>query len=111
LAGEPSFYTFEAINYTIDVYRQRIRVYHAVPAFRCHCPARHFRDAQAALEYARQAVYTFRVAYAVWRVRKGTMRILRRFLSAQVQVWAWRVGKRTLRLLKRYPPAHIQVGA
>jgi hypothetical protein len=63
-----------------------MNVYHAVPAFRCHCPARHFRDERAALEYARQAANTFRVAYAVWRVRKGT-----------------------LRLLKRDPPAHVRV--
>jgi hypothetical protein len=36
----------------------------------------------------RPAPQSFRVAYAVWRVRKGT-----------------------LRLLKRYPPAHVQVRA
>jgi hypothetical protein len=51
-------------------------------------PARHFRDERAALEYARNAANTFRVAYAVWRVRKGT-----------------------LKLPKRYPPAHGRVGA
>lgn len=65
-----------------------MNLYHAVPAFRCHCPSKTFRDAQAAAEYARKAADTFKVAYAVWRVRKGT-----------------------LRLLKRYPPAHVQVRA
>jgi hypothetical protein len=63
-------------------------IFHAVPAMRCHCPAKHFRNVRQALEYARQAADTFRVGYAVWRVRKGT-----------------------LRLLKRYPPAHVQVRA
>ena len=30
-------------------------IFHAVPAMRCHCPAKHFRNAQAALQYARKA--------------------------------------------------------
>jgi len=55
---------------------------------RCHCPAKHFRNVRQALQYAQQAADTFQLAYAVWRVRKGT-----------------------LRLLKRYPPAHVQVRA
>ena len=63
-------------------------IFHAVPAMRCLYPAKHFRNVRQALEYARQAADTFRVAYAVWRVHKGT-----------------------LRLLKRYPPAHVQVRA
>jgi hypothetical protein len=50
--------------------------------------AKHFRNVGDALAYARHAANTFRIAYAVWRVRKGT-----------------------LRLLKRYPPAHVQVRA
>ena len=63
-------------------------IFHAVPVFRCHCPAKHFPSEPEALEYARKAANAFRVGYAVWRVRKGTMR-----------------------LLKRYPPAHVQVRA
>jgi hypothetical protein len=63
-------------------------IYHAVPAVRCPCPAMAFGNARDAREYARRAANAFRVAYAVWRV-----------------------GKRTLRLLKRYPPAHVRVGA
>jgi hypothetical protein len=63
-------------------------IFQAVPVMRCHCPARHFRSEGQAVEYARNAANAFRVAYAVWRVRKGT-----------------------LRLLKRYPPAHVQVRA
>jgi hypothetical protein len=65
-----------------------MNIYHAVPAFRCHCPAKAFRSERQALEYAEKAANAFKVAYAVWRVRKGK-----------------------LRLLKRYPPAHIQVRA
>ncbi len=63
-------------------------IFHAVPAMRCHCPAKTFRGARQALEYARQAAKTFRIEYSVWRSCKGT-----------------------LRLLKRYPPAHVQVRA
>lgn len=62
--------------------------YHAVPAFRCHCPAKTFRDEREAAEYAQKAADAFRVSYAVWRVGRGT-----------------------LRLLKRYPPSHVQVRA
>jgi hypothetical protein len=53
--------------------------FHVVPALRCHCPAKSFRKAGQALKYARKASVVFRVAYAVWRVRKGTLRLLRRF--------------------------------
>jgi hypothetical protein len=53
-----------------------------------HCLAKTFRKARQALQYARQAADTFRVAFAVWRVRKGT-----------------------LRRLKRYPPAHVRMRA
>ena len=63
-------------------------IFHAVPAMRCHCPAKHFRSERQALEYARQAATTFRVAYAVWRVRKGTLRLLRRYPPAHVRVRA-----------------------
>jgi hypothetical protein len=49
---------------------------------------KHFRAVRAALEFARQAANTFRVAYAVWRVRKGTLRLLRRYPPAHVQVRA-----------------------
>ena len=63
-------------------------IFHAVPAMRCHCPAKHFRNAQKALEYARKASAAFRVAYAAWRVRKGTLRLLRRYPPAHVQVRA-----------------------
>ena len=35
-------------------------IFHAVPAMRCHCPAKHFRNAQAALQYARKASAAFR---------------------------------------------------
>jgi hypothetical protein len=63
-------------------------IFHAVPAMRCHCPAKHFRNVRQALEYARKAVDTFRVAYAVWRVRRGTLRLLKRFPPAHVQVRA-----------------------
>ena len=63
-------------------------IFHVVPAFRCHCPAKTFRNAQMALEYARKAADTFRVSYAVWRVRKHTLRLLKRFPPAHVQVRA-----------------------
>jgi hypothetical protein len=53
---------------------------------RCHCPAKHFRNVRQALEYARKAADAFRVAYAVWRVRKGTLRLLKRFPPAHVQL-------------------------
>jgi hypothetical protein len=63
-------------------------IFHAVPARRCPCPAMAFRNAQDALEYARRAANAYRVAYAVWRVRKGTLRLLRRYPPAHVQVRA-----------------------
>jgi len=63
-------------------------IFHAVRAMRCHCPAKHFCNVQAALEYARKAANVFRVAYAVWRVRKDTLRLLKRFPPAHVQVRA-----------------------
>ena len=63
-------------------------IFHAVPAMRCHCPAKHFQSERQALEYARKAADTFRVAYAVWRVQRGTLRLLRRFPPAHVQVRA-----------------------
>ena len=66
----------------------RATLFYVVPSFRCHCPAKTFRKATQALEYARQAADTFRVAYAVWRVRKGTLRLLRRYPPAHVRVWA-----------------------
>jgi hypothetical protein len=66
----------------------RKTIYYAVPAVRCPCPAMAFCTARDAREYARRAADAYRVVYAVWRV-----------------------GKRTLRLLKRYPPAHVQVRA
>ena len=40
-------------------------IFHAVPAMRCHCPAKHFRSERQALEYAQQAANAFRVTYAV----------------------------------------------
>jgi hypothetical protein len=64
-------------------------IFHAVPAMRCHCPAKIFRKARQALRYAQEAADTFEVAYAVWRVRKGTLRLLRRYPPAHVQVRAW----------------------
>jgi hypothetical protein len=67
---------------------RRTTIFHAVPAMRCHCPAKHFRSERQALDYARKAADTFRVAYAVWRVRKGTLRLLRRYPPAHVQVRA-----------------------
>jgi hypothetical protein len=66
----------------------RNTLFHAVPAFRCHCPAKTFRKARQALQYARQAADTFKVAYAVWRVRKGTLRLLRRYPPAHVSIRA-----------------------
>jgi hypothetical protein len=65
-----------------------MNLYHAVPAFRCHCSAKIFHDPDAAAEYAQKAADSFRIEYSVWRSCKGT-----------------------LRLLKRYPPAHVQVRA
>jgi hypothetical protein len=41
--------------------------------------------AQDALEYARRAAEAFRVGYAVWRVRKGTLRLLKRFPAPQIR--------------------------
>ena len=55
---------------------------------RCHCPAKHFRRVRQALQYARKAADAFRVAYAVWRVRKGTLRLLKRYPPTLVQVRA-----------------------
>ena len=66
----------------------RATLFHAVPAMRCHCPAKTFRKAQEALQYAQRAADTFQVAYAVWRVRKGTLRLLRRYPPAHVRVRA-----------------------
>jgi hypothetical protein len=63
-------------------------IFHAVPALRCHCPAKIFRSERKALEYARQAANAFHVAYAVCCVRKGTLRLLRRYPPAHVQVQA-----------------------
>jgi hypothetical protein len=63
-------------------------IFHAVPALRCHCPAKIFRSERKALEYAQQAANAFWVASAVWRVRKGTPRLLRRYPPAHVQVQA-----------------------
>jgi hypothetical protein len=63
-------------------------IFHAVPAFRCLCPAKHFRNVRQALEYARKAADAFRVCYAVWRVRKHTLRLMKRFPPANVQVRA-----------------------
>jgi hypothetical protein len=63
-------------------------IFHAVPAMRCHCPAKHFQSARQALQYAEKAARTFRVAYAFWRFRKGTLRLLRRFPPPHVQVWS-----------------------
>jgi hypothetical protein len=63
-------------------------IFHAVPAMRCHCPAKHFRSERQALEYGRKAADAFRVAYAVWRVCKGTLRLLRRYPPAHVRVRA-----------------------
>ena len=63
-------------------------IFHAFPAMRCHCPAKHFRNVRQALQYARKAADAFQVAYAVWRVHKGTLRLLRRFPPAHVQVRA-----------------------
>jgi hypothetical protein len=54
-------------------------IFHAVPAFRCHCPPKTFRKAKQALAYARKASETFRVAYAVWRVQGGRIRLLKWF--------------------------------
>jgi hypothetical protein len=63
----------------------RATTYHTAPAVRCFCPSKTFRKAQDALEYARKAADTFRVSYAVWRVRKGTLRLLKRFPAPQVR--------------------------
>ena len=66
----------------------RVTIFHAVPATRCHGPAKHFRSRRQALDYAARAANTFKVAYAVWRVRRGTLRLLKRFPPAHVQVRA-----------------------
>jgi hypothetical protein len=55
---------------------------------RCHCLAKTFRKARQAMEYAQKAANTFKVAYAVWRVRKGTLQLLRRYPPAHVWVRA-----------------------
>jgi hypothetical protein len=54
-------------------------IYHAVPAVRCACPAKTFRKVKQALAYARKAANAFQVAYAVWRVQGGRIRLLKRF--------------------------------
>ena len=66
----------------------RATLFHAFSAMRCHCPAKTFGSERQAMEYARKAADTFRVAYAVWRVRKGTLRLLRRYPRAHVRVRA-----------------------
>ncbi len=53
-------------------------IFHAIPATRCQCPAKHIRSERKALEYARKAADTFRVAYAVWRVQTGRLKLLKR---------------------------------
>jgi hypothetical protein len=40
----------------------RTTFFHAVPAMRCHCPAKTFRKARHSLQYAQQAAATFKVA-------------------------------------------------
>jgi hypothetical protein len=57
----------------------RATTYHAVPAVRCCCPSKVFRKARDALRYARKAAETFRGSHAVWRVRRGTLRLVKRF--------------------------------
>jgi hypothetical protein len=52
-------------------------------------PGQAFRRRARTLAYAREAANTFRVAYAVWRVRKGTPRLLKRYPSTHVRVRAW----------------------
>jgi hypothetical protein len=52
--------------------------YIATPAFRCYAPAKGFSRPQDALQYARKAAETFRVAYAVWEVSTGRLRCLER---------------------------------
>jgi hypothetical protein len=59
--------------------------YHAVPAFRCYCPAKVFADLGPALRYARRASATFKVGYAVWRVQGGTLRLVKRFPAGRVR--------------------------
>jgi hypothetical protein len=63
-------------------------IFHAVPALRWHCPANHFSSERLVLEYAREASATFRVAYTVRRVRKGTLRLWKRYPRVHVQVRA-----------------------
>ena len=65
-----------------------MNLYHAVPAFRCHCPAKAFKSECKALEFAQNAANAFQVAYAVWHVREGTLRLLKRYQPAHVQVRA-----------------------
>jgi hypothetical protein len=55
---------------------------------RCHCPAKNFHKEKQALEYAQEAADMFKAAYAVWRVWKGTLRLLRRYPPARVRVRA-----------------------
>jgi hypothetical protein len=63
-------------------------IFHAVAALCGHGPAKTFRSERQGLEYARNAADTFRVAYAVWRARKHTLRLMKRFPPARVQVRA-----------------------
>jgi hypothetical protein len=60
-------------------------IYHAAPAFRCHCPAKSFRKAKPALAYARKASQTFRVAYAVWRVHGSRICLLKHFPAGSIR--------------------------
>ena len=86
--------------------RRRMNIYHAVPAMRCHCPAKHFRSERAALEYAQKAADTFRVAYAVWRVRKGTLRLLKALLARPCPgagLTATQNREETVRLIHQQP--------
>jgi hypothetical protein len=66
----------------------RTTLFHAVPAMRCHCPAKTFRNSRQAFQYAEKAANAFKITYAVWRVRKGTLRLLRRYPPAHVRVRA-----------------------
>jgi hypothetical protein len=97
----------------------RTTFFHAVPAMRCHCPAKTFRKASQALEYARQAANAFKVAYAVWRVRKGTLRLLIHAPGGRVRFQAGNSGGNRLQTradrtaspgacMRRYPPSHVR---
>jgi len=63
-------------------------IFHAVPAMRCHCPAKHFRSVQQAIEYARKAADAFRVSYA-----SGA------FARARCGSWIWTTRNRANLLL------------